>query len=225
VYYFHTIKNLFDSILNIAWNISILSLSIDVNLAGLLLLIVPFLLLWKIIGKHFILVDVELNINGSKLRYKINRTYRNLEIAHKIYIELITRKAALPLDEENDIIIEIYDSWYSLFRITRDEIKLISGEHLSNNNNSEQLINMAVAILNQGLRPHLTKFQGDFRKWYKQEAGNKDNTDLTPQQIQKKYPKYKELIVSLKKVNIILQDYASQLYKFIHYAPNEVKNA
>ena len=50
---------------------------------------------------------------------------------------------------------------------------------------------------NEELREHLTKWQARFRKWYKE---NK-NESGDPQEIQKKYPQYEELISDLKKVN------------------------
>ena len=40
-------------------------------------------------------------------------------VAWKLYIELTTRKAALPFDENHDLIAEVYDSMYVLFGITR----------------------------------------------------------------------------------------------------------
>ncbi len=62
-----------------------------------------------------------MNIGGQELTYEIERNSLNLEVAHTIYIELITRKAALPYDEEHDIIVEIYDSWCQLFKTTREK--------------------------------------------------------------------------------------------------------
>ena len=47
------------------------------------------------------------------------------KFANNIYIELITRKAGIPIDENNDVIEDIYNSWYKLFCIIRDEIKAL----------------------------------------------------------------------------------------------------
>src|SRR3989442_7455334 len=40
----------------------------------------------------------------------------DVQIAHRIWTELMTRKAAQPIDIEHDVIVEIYNSWYALLR-------------------------------------------------------------------------------------------------------------
>jgi len=77
---------------------------------------------------------------------------------------------------------------------------------------------MVTRVLNEGLRPHLTRFQGKFRKWYAKELDKDENTELSPQEIQAKYPEFKELIKSMKEVNILLRTYAEELNKFIYHA-------
>jgi len=41
------------------------------------------------------------------------------------------------------------------------------------------------------------------------------NSDLTPQEIQRKYPDYEKLVESLKEVNVCLISFASQLETLI----------
>lgn len=174
-----------------------------------------FFLSKKISKVDFELVELTLGIGNSSIKYEIRRNFENLEIAHRIFIELITRKAAIPIDETNDVIKEIYDSWYSLFQITRDEIKNISGESLQKSGQAEELINMATDILNKGLRPHLTQYQAEFRKWFEEELEKSENTGKSPQEIQRNFHKYAELIESMKQVNNLLIEYKEQLNKFI----------
>ena len=57
---------------------------------------------------------------------------------------------------------------------------------------------LILKILNEELRGHLTKWQARFRKWYKE---NENIIGEDPQEIQKKYPQYKELVKDLKRVN------------------------
>ena len=168
-------------------------------------------------------VELTLGFGNSSIKYNIERNYQNLEIAHRIYIELITRKAAMPIDNENDVIKEIYDSWYSLFQITRNEIKNISGESLQNYGATEELIKMATDILNKGLRPHLTQHQAKFRKWYDEELEYPNSKGKSPQEIQRNYPEYSKLIESMIGVNKLLIEYAKQLNKFIS-GINNIKN-
>ena len=64
-------------------------------------------------------------------------------------------------------------------------------------------------VLNDGLRPHLTKWQARYRKWEKQ-ASEKEGT---PQDIQKSYPEYVELIEDLRKTNQKMINYKELMYK------------
>lgn len=181
----------------------------------LVLLIVLFLL--KLKGKSWWNVhEMEVEISGSpKAKFKVKRNSENLFVANRIYIELTTRKAAIPIDEENDVIEEIYNSWYNLFQIIRDEIKTLPGEYLKDHDPTNALIGLTTKILNEGLRPHLTIYQARFRKWYEIEKAKPENEDLSPQEIQKKYPKYEELIKSMKGVNKMLIDFSDELYYLI----------
>ena len=199
----------------------------------LMLIIVAFLLLiafliFKSIRKKNNLVDnniepveITLNTGAGNIKYKIIRNYANIEIAHKLYIELITRKAAIKIDEENDVIVEIYNSWYDLFKITREELKKFSGDLLESNDKSKELIRLATDILNNGLRPHLTKYQARFRKWYEEQLekdkNKKESDRRTPQEIQKAYYNYDEIMESMKKVNDILIEYKNKLEKILNY--------
>ena len=52
--------------------------------------------------------EVELGIGNNKI--KIKRNYQTVQIAYKLWVELNTRKLGIKIDEENDVISEIYDS-------------------------------------------------------------------------------------------------------------------
>ena len=175
----------------------------------------------NLVSKNIEPVEITLNTGAGSIKYRIIRNYANLEIAHKLYIELITRKAAIRIDEKNDIIVEIYNSWYDLFKITRKELKNFNGDLLESNPQSKELIRLATDILNKGLRPHLTKYQARFRKWYfeqlEKDKSKKESDKRTPQEIQKDYYKYDELISSMKKVNEILIEYKNKLEEILSY--------
>jgi hypothetical protein len=78
----------------------------------------------------------------------------------------VTRKAAQPIDIENDVILEIYDSWYALFGRIRQLISDIPGHMLRTEKSTQELVRIATQTLNDGLRPHLTRWQARFRHWY-----------------------------------------------------------
>ena len=124
--------------------------------------------------------DMEVEISGApKVKVKVERNNENLFIANRIYIELTTRKAAIPFDEDNDVIAEVYDSWYKLFGIIREEIKSVPGRYLKDHDPTSALIGLTTRILNEGLRPHLTQYQARFRKWYEEEKARPENKQLS----------------------------------------------
>lgn len=186
-----------------------------------LAIIAAIVIFYVIYQKRFSVDSIDLNFDAKLLKcsYHLERNYQNLEIAHRIYTELITRKAAIPIEPDNDVIKEIYDSWYALFKSTREEIKKLSGKSLRSEH-CGNLVSMSVDILNKGLRPHLTTHQAKFRKWYSEELDKAENKGKSPQEIQKKYPEYDELIESMKKVNELLIEYAENLKTFLDTSKN-----
>lgn len=143
---------------------------------------------------------------------------KETDIAWKLYVQLATRKAAIPI-EDNDIITEVYDSWYQLFTTTREYLIELPSSDLEGNENAQEIVKLSLEVLNEGLRPHLTTWQGKYRKWYEAELNKKENENLTPQEIQRKYPEYQEIIEDMKNVNKELIKYAEELKRFSHEKP------
>lgn len=160
-------------------------------------------------------VKLKYTFAGTEVEYSINRNFQNIEIAHRMYVELVTRKAAIPIDE-NDVIVEVYNSWYTLFQTTREELKKLSGEMLLDNQVSKDLIKLLSDILNIGLRPHLTVHQAKFRKWYNSAITQEDNKNKTPQKIQSEYYDFNNLFESMKSVNLLLIEHSKRLYEIIN---------
>ncbi len=205
--------------------------SLTLNVWILLVIIIIFVIIRFLIkdykekssvDKDVKLVKLKYKIGGTDFEYEIIRNYQNIEIAHKIFIELITRKAAIEIEEEKDVIVEVYNSWYSLFQITRNELKSFSGKLLLDNNTSQELVLLLTDILNKGLRPHLTEYQARFRKWYSEQL--KKNKGVSPQTIQKDFEDYNKLMSSMKEVNMTLIEYSKQLKKIIDGDNDEKKN-
>ncbi len=195
------------------------SFSLHFNIWVLIIVLALFLLILLItriiksrkdtLNSDIVPVKLKYKVGGAEVEYQITRSYQNIEIAHKIYIELITRKAAIEIEEEKDVIVEVYNSWYSLFQTTRNELKSIEGKLLVENNTSQEIVRLLTDILNEGLRPHLTEFQARFRKWYNEKLEKGDTR--SPQEIQSAFDDYDALMSSIKDVNKLLIQYANNL--------------
>ncbi|GGI66882.1 hypothetical protein [Deinococcus humi] len=138
-------------------------------------------------------------------------------IAHKTWTELASRKAAIQFEEDNDVIIEVYDSWYALFTEVRLLVKEIPAEKIRTDSEMRKLVRLMMETLNRGLRPHLTKWQARFRRWLDHELKKHEGQDyISIQEIQKKFPDYDELVADLRKVNKFLLEYAEALEELAH---------
>ena len=183
---------------------------------SILILLVIAYIIKRNFSKWFNWYEMEVEISGSpKLKFKVERNHENLFIANRIYIELTTRKAAIPIDENTDVIEEVYNSWYKLFGILREEIKSVPGKYLKDHDPTSALIGLTRKILNDAIRPHLTEHRAKFIKWIETAKEEQMNKILTPQDLQKKYPDFTNLVASMKLVNSTLTDYAKELDKLI----------
>lgn len=184
-----------------------ITISLDNVIILLPLIILLVLVIIKIINKVKKLKDIKVSqicIKGVTFDIGCNKKVKI--IAHKAWTELITRKLALPFDPENDVIVEVYDSWYSIYNQFRTIIKDLAGK---NDEEVNKLVNLLIEVLNTDLRSHLTKYQARYRKWYEKEL--KKNSDEEPQEIQKRYPKYKEIVEDMRKVNIKVVELTNKL--------------
>lgn len=201
------------SIVTSNWNI-VIRLNLFLLLALFILLAGYLLYVSGILGKRFG-KDVELTIQlGGIGHVTIKPNHEVNQIAHKAWVELITRKAGLSFDRDCDLVNEIYDSWYALFKEMRELIKNIPASQLANES-TEKLVEVLVDALNKGLRPHLTKWQAKFRRWYKNEIDDIKKRKLSPQEIQKKFPQYSDLVADLEKVSEQLVSYTVEIKKLV----------
>jgi hypothetical protein len=155
--------------------------------------------------KAYEIDEAVIGIGAQKVKIKPN--YQDMQIAYKLWVELSTRKIGLEINLENDVIKEIYDSWYEFFRLTRELIKDIPISKIRKDESTKELVRIAIEVLNEGLRPHLTKWQARFRRWYNTEIEREENKNLSPQEIQKKYPEYENLTKEMIEVNHQLIEY------------------
>jgi hypothetical protein len=136
-------------------------------------------------------------------------------VAHQAWVEIKSRKVGLPFEEGFDVIIEVYDSWYQLFGVLRDLAKSIPADRLQDCEDTRNLVSLLMRSLNEGLRPHLTKWQAKFRRWYETALASEDNKGKSPQEIQRLYPGYGELVADLCKVSAEFVQFADSLEKIV----------
>jgi len=194
------------------WSVSLSTSPIIILLGAAIVLLFGVPRLPKFL-KNLKTHTAELNISlGAIGNITIKCNYEVRQIAHHAWTELVSRKAGLPIDPDHDVILEIYDSWYSLFAEIRRLIKSIPAAEIEEEN-TQKLIEMLVNSLNNGLRPHLTKWQAKFRRWYTAELTKEVDASIPPQVIQKRFPQYQELMNDLIRINDQLVEYKNQLAK------------
>ena len=135
-------------------------------------------------------------------------------IAHKAWAELASRKAGIPV-EDDDVIIEVYNSWYSLFRALRQLAKEVPVTELHRSSDAKKLLKGLMATMNEVLRPHLTKHQARFRSWWDRPL-DATSKSMSPQDRQRTYPQYEDLITDMREVNKNLIELMESLRGLAH---------
>ncbi|MET0063689.1 MAG: hypothetical protein ABW176_15485 [Candidatus Thiodiazotropha endolucinida] len=207
------VQNNFDTSIDIG---GILWILILIGIGGLLL--IRALFLWR--NQTLEIDEAEFGIGNQKIRLKPNST--DSQIAYQIWVELSTRKIGIPIELEKDVIVEVYDSWYQFFKVTRELLKGIPVSKIWRKE-TRSIIKLSINVLNYGVRPHLTMWQAKFRRWYEKEIDDQSKLDLTPQEIQKEYPEYKGLVEDLIRVNKKLINYRKSMYMLAVGNNNELE--
>ena len=185
---------------------------IQISIWLVLIAFLPALLLAFRIRSRNRLHPVKLDIKlGGIGKVELTPNYKDIQTAHQIWTELVTRKAALPIDPEHDVIVEVYDSWYALFQRIRSLVADIPAEMIRHSESTQKVVRIATDTLNLGLRPHLTKWQARFRNWYGAQAESLKTR--SPQEVQREFPGFDALIDDMRRVNADLIDYAKELKK------------
>lgn len=196
-------------------------LGIEFSISALLVWIAIFLLLIFLVvrlfgifgaGRQFDIEEAEIGLGDQKITLRPNDTDR--QIAYKIWVELSTRKIGLPIDLDDDVIVEVYDSWYTFFAVTRDLVKDVPVSKFRRAD-TEKIIRLSMEVLNLGIRPHLTKWQARFRRWYEYTMSHDDKVSASPQEIQQEFPKFDELRTEMMLVNTKLINYRQKMYQIV----------
>lgn len=190
-------------------------LSVSFEVGGIAVIGVGFCVLlfalWWFFGRKFLMKDLEFDaaefgFGSSKLQFKPNAIDR--QIAYAIWVELSTRKIGLEIDLEHDVISEVYNSWYEFFGVTRELIKEVPA-HKLRQKGTRAIVKTSVDVLNDGLRPHLTRWQARFRRWFEAQ----ELTEREPQEVQTEFPAFDDLSDDLLAINAKLITYRKTMYE------------
>lgn len=162
--------------------------------------------------KDFEIEAAEMGLGDQKITFKANELDRT--VAYRIWVELSTRKIGLPIDADHDVIAEIYDSWYDFFSVTRELVKDVPITKLRYDS-TRKIVHLSIEVLNTGLRPHLTRWQARFRRWYDYQLTLDKEAKLHPQQIQQNFPDYEDLVRDMLAINARLMAYRSKMYQLV----------
>jgi hypothetical protein len=126
--------------------------------------------------------------------------------AWSLYVELITRVAIQPLNDDQGLLREALTSLYKLFDITR-QILREAGPDVGASKNS--IGGYAIDVLNKGLRPFLSKWHPLLQSW---EA--KREPSISPKEHEKNWELEPKLRQELHELTEQLNVYAEQLAEF-----------
>jgi hypothetical protein len=164
-------------------------------------------------GPSWEIDEVELGLGNGKIKLKPNLV--DCQVAYAIWVELSTRKIGLEIDLEHDVITEVYDSWFQFFTITRELLKTIPVGKVQDES-TQKITKLSIDVLNEGLRPHLTKWQARFRRWYKHEIAHTSRLADEAQCVQRDFPEYEALKTDLLLVNQRLIYYRASMNKLFY---------
>lgn len=132
--------------------------------------------------------------------------------AHRAWVEITTRAGAAGFSED-DLIVDVYASWYELFRSLRAIAAESPVAPNASGSDAQLLVDALVEALNEGLRPHLKRRQAAVREWW---ASAEVRDGESPQERQRRYPDYDAIASEIETVGASLQQVADALWPLIH---------
>jgi len=146
-------------------------------------------------------VTVSLPFGIGSASWKSDPTER--KAAWELYVELVTRIALQPLESDIGLMRESLNSLYSLFGSTRDILRA-AGPKVGASKQS--VGGIAIAVLNHGLRPFLSKWHPALQDWE-----DKRPTDISVRAHEQAWPEEPALRQDLAALQKDLEAYAVAL--------------
>jgi hypothetical protein len=146
-------------------------------------------------------VSVSLPFGIGSMAWKVDTTER--KAAWSLYVELVTRIAVQPLEVDQGLVREAMNSLYSLFGTTREVLKA-AGPDVGASRDS--VGGIAIAVLNNGLRPFLAKWHPLLQAW----EGRRP-VGVSPKEHEQSWSEEPKLRSELEVLRGGLEDYAKAL--------------
>jgi hypothetical protein len=146
-------------------------------------------------------VSVSLPFGLGSAEWETDQTQR--KAAWSLYVELVTRTAVQPLDVDRGLLRETLTSLNSLFGTTRQILKE-AGPNVGASRHS--VGGIAITVLNNGLRPFLSKWHPRLQAWELQKS-----PQSTLQEHERVWPEITELRYELALLREHLEEYADAL--------------
>lgn len=149
----------------------------------------------QIFGRNIRLTDITLTVPQlSELHFSVTRDSQ--QVAWKLFVESVTRISTQPLDERSGLLREAMTSLYGLFNIVREVLKQSSPSVKTGGGPTVE--HLAIAMLNNELRPFLSRWHPALLQW---EKAHPDHTDS-------EWPQELECRTELASVQRHLKEYA-----------------
>mgnify|MGYP001175459398 CR=1 FL=1 len=132
-------------------------------------------------------------------------------IAYQLWVEMTTRKLGLRIDLSQDLVVECYDSWYAFLKAARELTKAIPLHKDPRSPELRRLVQLSHSVMNEGVRPHLQRWQARFRAWLANGGDRARGAGLTPQEAQQLFPEWPALRDDLMASNQRLIGYLTAL--------------
>lgn len=146
-------------------------------------------------------VSVSLPFGLGSAEWEADSTQRRA--AWALYVELVTRVAVQELASDAGLVREAMNSLYTLFGTTR-EILREAGPDVGASR--ESVGGLAIAVLNQGLRPFLTKWHPTLQVWEAQRPEK-----ISPKEYEQQWTEEPKLRQELATLRGELEVYAQAL--------------
>lgn len=185
------------------WNNSTLISNFILFLAPLIIII---LIIFLVLFKKVVIRVEKMSIGGFNILFdNPNQLFKR---QMKNFLD--TKRTLFKIDENHDNFSEAFDSYFEVYKFIRDEIKVLGNvkdKAAKRKNETLELYLLANQMIKK-LNNFLTKYQNDFRRWYKYEEKHYENEFylLPIGELQNKYQKNKDLIKGFKEINVFFSN-------------------